>query len=448
VTATPLRPIGPTPLDESLAILETFVSRYTGIVLGLIEFARAPDETRLVSYGAVVADTLDLDGQQPTGHSGGSHWSPDAARAAALGESVERYAASYLPRESLVSATASELGDEAVDPESFALFHPKQYAADGFPFAPFTRETRVQWARGFSLPDCRPAWLPAQLVYLPVHQHDERAALVGYATSSGVSCAATPEEAIASSLYELIERDAFMLAWSNRLALPLLDWSADERLLGIDDRYFAVTGLRYSVVDLGVFFDVPAALGVVHGSPGEVGALGVGAGCGPTVEVAWRKALAEAFSVHAHVRDALVEDPSLLVRPAAEIGSFDDHVFYYGSEERARAAAFLDRSTQRRDTRDVEPVSGANLREQIEGATSRLAGRGVAAYAVDVTSPDVCDSGLSVMRVVCPQLCSLDVVDRARFLGGSRLYRAAFELGLTPRPLGLGDLNPDPHPFP
>ncbi|MGH3049287.1 MAG: YcaO-like family protein, partial [Gaiellaceae bacterium] len=248
--------------------------------------------------------------------------------------------------------------------------------------------------------------------------------------------------------YELVERDAFMLVWSNRLTLPLLDWSADARLATVDDRYFAVTGLRYSTVDLGVFFDLPAALGVVHGSPGEVGALGIGAGCGATVEVAWRKALAEAFSVHSHVRDALVENPSLLTRPAAEIGTFDDHVFYYGSEARARAAAFLDSSSQRRDTRDVEPVPGADLRQQIEGVTSRLAGRGVAAYAVDVTSPDVRDSGLSVMRVVCPQLCALDVVDRARFLGGSRLSRAAFELGLTQRPLGLGDLNPDPHPFP
>ena len=29
-----------------------------------------------------------------------------------------------------------------------------------------------------------------------------------------------------------------------------------------------------------------------------------------------------------------------------------------------------------------------------------------------------------------------------------RLYRAAFEAGLLPRPLGLDELNLDPHPFP
>jgi hypothetical protein len=40
------------------------------------------------------------------------------------------------------------------------------------------------------------------------------------------------------------------------------------------------------------------------------------------------------------------------------------------------------------------------------------------------------------------------VIEGARFLGGSRLYEAAYEVGLVPRRLDVGDLNPDPHPFP
>jgi hypothetical protein len=35
-----------------------------------------------------------------------------------------------------------------------------------------------------------------------------------------------------------------------------------------------------------------------------------------------------------------------------------------------------------------------------------------------------------------------------RFVGGERLYRAAYDLGLREQPLAPGDLNPDPHPFP
>jgi len=84
----------------------------------------------------------------------------------------------------------------------------------------------------------------------------------------------------------------------------------------------------------------------------------------------------------------------------------------------------------------------------IEAACERLACRGVSAYAVDVTSPDVRRGGFHVARVIAPELCQLDVIERARFLGGSRLYDAAFEVGLVPRRLAVGDLNRDPHPFP
>lgn len=443
-----LRPIGSTPLADALPSLETCLSPYTGLVSALVEFARAPDEMRLVSCGAVAADAVPLGGRRPTGSSGGSHWLRAAARAAALGEALERHSAAYIPPPGGVLATAAELGELAVPPGRFALFHPAQHAADGFPFVPFTEHTPIRWVPGSSLQDGREAWLPAQLVYLPVASPDADEALIAYATSSGVACAATPEEAVLSALLELIERDAFMLVWRNRLSLPKLDWSGDRQLSRLDDRYFAPTGLDYAAVDLSVFFGVPAALGVVHGASRELGALGVGAGCGVSIEVAWRKALAEAFAVHSHVRDALYERPELLDRGAAEIRTFDDHIFFYGSEERARAASFLDASTELRSTGEIESLGGTDLRAVIDDVVRRLDARGVTSYAVDITAPDVREAGVAVIRVVCPELCALDVVDTARFLGGSRLYRASFEQGLVSRPFGLHDLNPDPHPFP
>src|SRR5581483_3987796 len=243
--------------------------------------------------------------------------------------------------------------------------------APGFPFRPFTRESRVRWTRGFALSDGAERWLPSQLVYLPIVSPGADEELIGYATSSGVACAPTPEEAILAALFELVERDAFMLIWRNRLSLPRLDWSDDARIASLDGRYFAPTGLRYSAVDLSVFFGIPAAVGVVHGNPGELGALGVGAGCGPTVEVAWRKALAEAFAVHTHVRDALYERPELVAQPA-EIRTFDDHIFHYGIEERAGAAAFLDASPESRPTRDVAPLPGDDVRAHVGEVVRRL----------------------------------------------------------------------------
>jgi len=271
---------------------------------------------------------------------------------------------------------------------------------------------------------------------------------IAYTTSSGLACAATLEEAVLAGLLEQIERDAVMLAWYDRLSLPLLDWSRDPELVRLDARYFAPTGLRYSAVDLSAFFGIPTVLGVVHGPPGALGALGVGASSACTVADAWRKALGEAFAVQRWVRDHAFERPDDVERTAPQIQSFAGHTMFYAHPDRAGRAAFLDGSPERLDTRDVAPLEGSNVLERIEVACERLAQRGVSAYAVDVTSPDVQSAGFHVVRVIAPELCPLDAIERARFLGGTRLYEAAYEEGLVPRPLTVDRLNPDPHPFP
>jgi ribosomal protein S12 methylthiotransferase accessory factor len=426
--------------------LRTFVSPFAGIVHGSAETLTVPDEHRLVSIACQLADGRPTVGGAIEEHTSSDHPLRAAAEAASIGEALERYSAAFVPLDRLVVARADQLPG-SVDPERFALFDEIQLDEAAFPFQPFRRDTVVSWIDGFSLPGGTLAYLPAQLVFLAWRRIDPEPQLA-YTTSNGLACAPSLEEAVLAGLLEQIERDAVMVAWYSRLSLPLLDWSRHPELVRIDQRYFAPTGLRYSAVDLSVFFGIPTVLGVVHGPPGVLGALGVGAASASTVDVAWRKALAEAFAVQRWVRDRALERPEDVEQPAAEIRSFNGHTMFYAHPERAARAAFLDTSPERRDTRDIAPLEGANVLERIEAACDRLAQHRVSAYAVDVTSPDVRSAGFRVARVIAPELCQLDVVEQARFLGGSRLYEAAYEAGLVAAPLAVGDLNPDPHPFP
>jgi ribosomal protein S12 methylthiotransferase accessory factor len=422
----------------SPAELETLVSPYTGVVSGVSEFLRGPEEPRHRSFGARLARGASVLHRDVDQVSGGS------TRAAAIAEAAERYSACFVPADRIRVCAARALPG-AVDPSRFSLFHASQHARPGFPFARFEPDTVTSWTQGIELASGAEAWLPAQLVYLPPEPVEHP---IAYSTSSGLAAAATAADAVLAALLELIERDAFMLAWSNRLSLPLLAWEDDPDVEAIDRRLFAPTRLRYSAVDASVFFGIPAVIGVVHGPGDELGAIGVGAACVPSVAEAIGKALSEAFSVREHVRDSLVDDPGSRPTGADQVVTFEDHMRFYGTADRARLADFLDASPARRPTASVSPLPGRDAEAQIRQVLRRLAGRGVSAYAVDVTAPDIRSAGLHVVRVICPELCPLDVIHRARFLGGERLYRAAFEAGLVPRPLEVGDLNDDPHPFP
>jgi ribosomal protein S12 methylthiotransferase accessory factor len=438
---------GMSAVAESVRRLETLVSPYTGVIRQAEEVLAATEEIPLV---AVTCETADLSADGAVRRVGsGSGSSREAALAAALGEAVERYSASCPPKPGdLVVASAAELGAEAVTPARFGLFSPEQYEDERFPYRPFTERTRVVWTRGWTLPGGEPVLLPAQLVYLS-DAYGAEPVRIASSTSNGLACHATLEEAVLSGLLELVERDAFMIVWSNRLSLPRLSWDGDDELGDFEARYLAPTGLRYAAVDLSCFWDVPTALGVVRSDESATAALGVGACAAPTIRAAVRKALDEACRVHAWASDLLARDPAREFAPdGSDVRDFDDHVHYYADRKRAGAADFLDACPATREVDEVEPLAGKPVPELIEAVTRRLADRGSSAYAVDVTAPDIRAAGLAVARVLAPELCALDADHRARFLGGRRRYLAAFRLGLCRRPLEPGDLNPWPHPFP
>jgi ribosomal protein S12 methylthiotransferase accessory factor len=423
-----------------MSALELACSRYVGIVVHVDELLAAPDDSRLTHVVAVGADAS---GPLEPGGSGYAA-SPADARAAALGEAVERYAASNVP-DGLPLARSTELSG-TVEPERFALFAPEQHDDPGFPFAPFTSRTRVRWTPGRGLADGSRVFLPAQLVYLGDARGVSGEERIGYATSSGLACGASFASAALSALLELVERDAFLVAWRGRLSLPLLDARSDPALGSWERRYVAGTRLRHDVVDLSRVHGVPTALAVVRD---VAGSLAVGAAAGVTIAVAYRKALAEAYASHGAARrmrgDAETER---IAADVSSVVSFGDHIRLYAVPAAARRAHFLVSGGGRQPVEGVQPLEGGDPHEHLDALARRLQARGIDSYAVDVTTPDVAELGLHVVRVVAPELCPLDVRQDACFLGGARLRDAPVELGFRDRPLTFDGLNRDPHPFP
>jgi len=435
-----------TKVEHALERLEAAVSPVVGIVKRTVSTTYTTDEASLPNCAGELASARPTLGGDAVEYGSGSHPQPARARAAAIGEALERYSAVYVPRERLRLATARALGAAAVRPSRFALFHPTQLTDAGFPFTGYDEDTPTMFVEGTSLDDGSPAYLPAELVYLG--RPPDAGPPIGYSTSNGLACGPTFTEAVLRGLLELVERDAVMLAWKCCLSLPLLDWTDDDDLMAHDRRFFRPSGVRFNVLDGSAFLDVPVAIAVVHGAAGSGASLAMGAGAAATVGEAWLSAVSEGFGVYRWLRQQTLAAPGAPPPDPDLIESFNEHLLYYATSEHAELAAFLDGSAERRPTSTIGTLEGATPRAQAEAVLRRLARHGLSAYAVDVTSPDVRSLDLTVVRVIVPELCALDVSHRARFLGGTRLYTAAYQTGLVPAPLEPGDLNPLPHPFP
>ena len=430
--------------------LKALVSPRVGIVTAIEECLVDVDEPPLIRIACEVAagdEVLGID--LGSAHNvGGSGMSQEHALGAAIGEAVERYSAAHVPRERIVHAAAAELGPRAVDPAEFGLFADSQYARPGFRYVRFTKKTRLPWVDGVDLATGESVWLPAELVFLAAVGADD-APRIAYSTSSGLACGTSFDEALERALFELLERDAFMIAWWRRVSPPRLDWSSDPWMRAIDRRYFQPTGLQYSALDLSWVHELPIVAAVVR-APGSGAALGVGAAANSTVAQAWWRALAEAFASRSACRKLrLLEPGHRYADNGSDVLSFDDHIRFYGDDERAEQASFLWSATRSRSVEVVPAVTGG-VEERRSALLARIGRTGSRAFAVDVTAPDVAEAGLHVIRAVTPGLCQLDASHDCRFLGGPRLL----QLDLSERDTLTGavrtidDLNQLPHPFP
>src|SRR5215510_1265086 len=129
----------------------------------------------------------------------------------AVGEAIERYAASLPDADRIVWERPDDLDEEFLDPRTFALYSDAQYDAAGFPYARFDPGVRHPWVLGKWLGSGAPVWLPAVFAFLSLTLQPEH--LICQGSSNGLAASTDPDDAARRATLELVERDALMAAW-------------------------------------------------------------------------------------------------------------------------------------------------------------------------------------------------------------------------------------------
>ncbi len=133
----------------------------------------------------------------------------------AVSEAYEWQACGRLS-EDLIRASLEEL-DGAIDPRSIVNYHKQQYQNKYFQLKPFDGRRRHFWVRGRNILSSETVYVLADCVYFPYTPRTPRYTM---ANSSGTAARLDRDEAIQHATFELVERDAFMIVWLNRLQMP------------------------------------------------------------------------------------------------------------------------------------------------------------------------------------------------------------------------------------
>ncbi|MGA5702749.1 TOMM precursor leader peptide-binding protein [Peterkaempfera bronchialis] len=160
------------------------------------------------------------------------------AEAVAVLEAYERMAG-YPHGAAILPATSRRtLGDLALDPMTLGHYTERQLASPHSRLRPYHQDAELDWVWSQPLGGGEPLLVPAEIGFFryrydlrppSARERDDPATPPGprrnffLDSSSGSALGATYEEASLHALFELAERDAFLLAWHRARPLPRID---------------------------------------------------------------------------------------------------------------------------------------------------------------------------------------------------------------------------------
>lgn len=356
------------------------------------------------------------------------------------------------PEQIPVRASLAALGDRAMDPTLCFAYNERSYALP-LSLTRFDPTLEYDWIWGYSLTRERPVLVPAMLAFynrLPVGSPFK---LVDN-NSSGCALGSCFEEAMLKGLFELVERDSFVITWLQQLALPKIDPATigNPKVDLLLDRLDHL-GIEVSFLDARLDLSLPVVIAIARNRDPAIGSIAIGAAAALDPLEALLAALLEAGS-------SIVELPAMLRHQEAHIRtlavnhdrvvSVTDHQLLYALPEMAASARWLDGGTTLRSFADTYAAASTLSSNQIGAGLAHcvtmLGEAGLnEVVMVDQTNREQAVLGLKAVRAIVPGLAPIDFGHpRNRAESLPRLRSAPLAAGLTPAP----SLNTMPHPFP
>lgn len=395
---------GPSTLRDALVPSELLglADRELGILRELLVYQ--PADPRLPAFPVCASARLALPaahGKSRRIRGEGKGANRDEAIISAIGEGIERYAASSWDPAALFRMAFDKDPAALFDPRDLSLYETQQYETPGFPYTRFDPRQPLCWARGKWLDTGAAVGVPAIAVYLGFPT-SPRECLV-QTTSNGLATGRGVADATLRALYELIERDAFMRAWMTNDA-PL--WHLSSQGIG-PDAEAALNSLASECVQIELYLlgghsRHATVLCIGWGDGNHWPGVTMGLGTHASLDVALRKAVFEHSHYGLYMQRLMREGRHRDVVAPSNVRSNLDHGLLYVDpawqgpvREMTADASFL--PLDRARLQFTQPAT-------LEACVSALNAAGIRAAAVDVTPADIATTPYRVVRAVASGL--------------------------------------------
>jgi ribosomal protein S12 methylthiotransferase accessory factor len=424
------------------------VSSKVGVIRSLSPQARPSEEPEPPYLYTAVLSNFDFRTASRTDRTAaGKGMTEEDAKAAAIGEALERYCASHWDVRRAFVAPLAGVGMPALTPAQCVLYADHQYERPDFGYRRWMPEDEITWIVGTSLADGTPVALPASLCYMtfpPPLAED----LFAPATSNGLAAGSATVSATMSGLCEVMERDALMITWMNRLPATELDLEASDGTSAALRRHFARLGVDVRAFVLPTDLPATVVLAIAHEEADDRPATVVGMGCHPLPVSALIKALLELCQARpAEAARYREHPPRGRLRRYEDVKTLDDHSAFAALPERYGEFDFLAKGGATARIDEIPSASTGDTVADLESCARVLLELDHPCAYVDLTTDDVDPYPYRVVRVIAAGLQPIHFGVGEERLGGRRLFELPQRLGLRAEPAGIEDLNPCPHPM-
>jgi len=352
------------------------------------------------------------------------------AMTAGLMEAIERYSTEAYAIDDFPLRPARCLNHPVVDPVRIAGFGKGDVEWQEIAF-----DEPRRWFPLLRLGDSRPFFAPLELVCFPADSKE-----LGYkpfdgATSSGTAAHFLFSRAVATACHELVERDAFLIAWLRQASPPQIPLESLPDDIRRETAWMLELGYTVRLVDLSTdLAPVIAALasrdtGYMHG---------IGAASHDDPAFACRKAIREAavpLCLSTRAPRPADEVLKLIDLPA-------DHLELYAAGAFDDLLMRLFGSGTTKSLGDVRRFAG-DIVHRLQGAGYEIYIANLANRRVEQILPSI-----HVVRAIAPGLVPIQFGAAWPRTGSARIQRIPEEFGWPTSKKDPGDYCRFPHPFP